>query len=125
MTGFFRHEQGSVLAEAMIAVAVLALVTAVGFRSLAQSARAAHEAQEVRTATLIARSRLASVGADIPLEEGVVEGEDSGFNWRVTLAQSPAAASASGSLLRADVEVSDARGVVRARLASMRLGPLQ
>ena len=117
------RERGSVLAEAMVAVVVLALVMAVGFRSLAQSARAAKAAQEVRVATLIARSRLASVGGDIPLEAGVTEGEDSGFRWRVTVTESPAAPSASGSLLRVEAVVSDPNGRARASLASMRLGP--
>jgi type II secretory pathway component PulJ len=118
-----RRERGTVLAEAMVAVVVLALVMAVGFRSLAQSAQAAKAAQEVRVATLIARSRLASVGGDIPLEAGVTEGEDSGFHWRVTLTESPTAPSASGSLLRVEVVVSDPHGRQRASLASMRLGP--
>ncbi|HEX4742636.1 MAG TPA: hypothetical protein VH353_15015 [Caulobacteraceae bacterium] len=117
------RERGSVLAEAMVAVVVLALVMAVGFRSLAQSARAAKAAQEVRVATLIARSRLASVGGDIPLEAGVTEGEDSGFHWRITVTESPAAPSASGSLLRVDAVVSDPNRRPRASLASMRLGP--
>jgi hypothetical protein len=117
------RERGSVLAEAMISVAVLALVMAVGFRSLAQSARAAKAAQEVRIATLIARSELASVGGDIPLEPGVTEGDDNGFHWRVTLTDSPAAPSASGPLLRAEVVVNDPQGRPRAALASMRLGP--
>jgi hypothetical protein len=117
------HERGSVFAEAMISVAILALVMAVGFQSLAQSARAAKAAQEVRIATLIARSRLASIGGDIPLEPGVTEGEDSGFHWRVTLTDSPAAPSAGGVLLRAEVVVDDPQGRPRASLASMRLGP--
>lgn len=116
-------ERGSVFAEAMVAVVVLALVTAVGFRSLAQSARAAKAAEEVRVATLIARSRLASVGGDIPLETGVTEGDESGFHWRVTLTDSPAALSASGSLLRAEVVVSDPQGRPRASLATLRLDP--
>lgn len=111
------------LAEAMVAVVVLALVTAVGFRSLAQSAQAAKAAQEVRVATLIARSRMASIGGDIPLEAGVTEGDDSGFHWRVTLSEFPAAPSASGELLRAEVVVSDPRGRPRASLASLRLAP--
>jgi hypothetical protein len=118
-----RLDRGSALAEAMIAVAVLALVMGVGFRSLAQSARAARAAQEVRTATLIARSRLASVGGDIPLEDGVVEGDDAGFHWRVTLTEAPAAPSASGSLVRAEVVVSDPQGRPRASLSSLRLEP--
>jgi type II secretory pathway pseudopilin PulG len=123
VTGRGGRERGSALVEAMVAVAVLALILTVGFRSLGQSAQAARAAQEVRTATLIARSRLASVGGDIPLEPGEVEGVDSGFGWRVTVEGLPAAPSAAGSLLRAEVVVTDPRGRPRASLSSIRLGP--
>jgi type II secretory pathway pseudopilin PulG len=118
-----RSETGSAVVEAMVAVAILAMVLGVGFRGLADGARASRQAEATRLATLEARSRLASVGGDIPLEPGTTQGEDAGMDWRVDVNEDPAPPSSVDRLLRAEAVVSDRQGRVRARLATVKLAP--
>jgi len=95
-----RNDEGSVLIEAMVAVAIIAAVLAVAYRSLGESALRVRAADSARTATMIAQSRLAAVGSDIPLAAGETKGTDGAFAWVVTIDAEPVAASTSGTLLR-------------------------
>lgn len=101
------RDDGSVLIEAMVAVAIIAAVLAVTYRSLGESALRVRAADSARTATLIAQSRLAMVGNEIPLEPGETEGTDGAFAWVVAIDAEPAAASTSGNLLRVSARVRD------------------
>ena len=119
-----RRDHGSVLVEAMVAVAVVAMVLAISYRALGQSALRARAAEASRTAILIAQSRMASVGADIPLQTGRTEGIDGDFRWTIDIDDEPSGPSASGQLMRVSIVVRDARtGARRASLTSMRLSP--
>lgn len=120
------HDDGSVLIEAMVAVTIIAAVLAVTYRSLGESALRVRAADSARTATLIAQSRLAAVGSDIPLEPGETEGTEGAFAWVVTIDAEPAAASTSGTLLRVSARVRDIGGRAdRVRVDTLRLATLR
>lgn len=117
-----KADRGSMFIDAMVAVAVMALVLAVGYRAIGESALRVRAANASAQAMLIARSRMASIGADVPLTAGVTQGNDNGFDWRITVSPQPAPASATGDLWRTQVTVE--RGGTRlAALESLRLGP--
>ncbi|UAJ09057.1 hypothetical protein [Polymorphobacter megasporae] len=120
------HDDGSVLIEAMVAVAIIAAVLAVTYRSLGENALRLRAADSARTATMIAQSRLAAVGSDIPLAPGETDGTDGAFAWTVTIDAEPAAASTSGNLLRVSARVRDIDGRAdRARLDTLRLATVR
>jgi hypothetical protein len=117
-------DRGSVLVEAMVAVAIIALVLAVSYRAMGDSALRSRAAESSRTAMLIAQSTLARVGGEIPLEVGRVEGVDGDFAWLVDIDDEPSGPSATGQLLRVRVIVRDKAGRARrASLTSLRISP--
>jgi hypothetical protein len=117
-------ERGSVLIEALVAIAVVALVLTWGYRAVGGSALRARAAEASRTAALIAQSRLATVGAEIPLAPGETRGRDGAFAWRVEVAPQAAQASTAGELYAVTVSVRDLGGVAnRAVLRTLRVGP--
>ena len=118
-----REERGSVLVEAIVAVTIIAMVLAVSYRAMGESALRSRSAEASRTAMLIAQSRMASVGAEIPLEIGRAEGVDGDFAWTVDIDDDPSGPSSTGQLLRVSVVVRDHGGARRASLTSLRLGP--
>jgi type II secretory pathway pseudopilin PulG len=127
MTTPGRHlhrQSGSVLVEAMVAVAVIAMMLAVTYRSVGESVLRARAAEASRTAGLIAQSRLAMVGAEIPLTPGDTAGVDGDFTWRVLIEAAPQDPSAMGQLLSVTASVRRrARGADLAVLHSQRLAP--
>lgn len=115
-------ERGSLLVEAMIAIAVLAMVLAAGYAAVGQSALRAKAAEAGRTAMLIARSQLDAVGAETPLAVGETNGTEQGFRWSVRVDDEPSPPSATGELVRVTVTVRDNRAE-RARLTTLKLVP--
>lgn len=116
-------EAGSVLVEAMVAVAIIAMMLAVTYRAVGESVLRARAAEAGRTAALIAQSRLAMVGAEIPLRPGETAGVDGEFVWRVRIEAAPAEASVMGPLLSVTASVRRRADVAdRAVLRSERLG---
>ena len=121
MTG---NERGSVLIEALVAVAILGGILALGFRNAGESALRTHRAELRRMAGLVAQSQLARVGADIPLARGTLQGVDGDF--ACTLTQLPAAVppSRTGRLIVVAVDVRNRDGgASAARLQTLRLAP--
>lgn len=118
MTG----DRGSLLVEAMIAIAVLAMVLAAGFTAVGSGALRAQAAEASRTAMLIARSQLDSVGGETPAAPGETEGTEQGFHWKVRVEDEPSAPSSTGELVRVTVTVRDGRAE-RARLTTLKLVP--
>ena len=92
-------DAGSVLVEAMVAVAVIAMMLAVTYRAVGESVLRVRAAETSRVAVMIAQSRLAMVGAEIPLTPGDSTGVDGDFIWRVRIEPAPQEASAMGPLL--------------------------
>ncbi len=118
-------ESGSVLVEALVASAMVALVLAFAYRAMGEGALRARAAEEARLATLVAQSRLAAVGRDIPLEPGETKGLEGGFQWRVEVspvADGSGGASGAGQLYAVTAAV-QARQGDRVALRSLRLGP--
>jgi general secretion pathway protein I len=117
-------ERGSVLVEALVASALVALVLALAYRAMGEGTLRARAAEEGRLATLIAQSRLASVGGEIPLADGETRGLDGAFQWRVEVRRTADADSAAGDLYAVTVAVQDRKGGAdRAALRTLRLGP--
>ena len=118
-----RSEAGSVLVEAMVAVAVIAMMLAVTYRAVGDSVLRARAAESSRVAAMIARSRLAAVGAEIPLTSGETTGGDGDFIWRVEIDPAPGDASTMGRLLSVTAAVrARAGGPDRVVLHTLRLG---
>jgi hypothetical protein len=119
-----RREAGSVLVEAMVATAVIAMMLAVTYRAVGESVLRSRAAEASRVAVMVAQSRLAMVGADIPLSPGETTGVDGDFTWRVEITPAPEDASAMGHLLAVTAAVRDRAGASdRAVLRTLRLGP--
>jgi hypothetical protein len=116
-------DSGSVLIEAIVAVAIVAMMLAVTYRSVGDSVLRARAAEASRTAMMGAQSRLASVGAEIPLTPGETTGVDGAYSWRVEIAPVDEDASAMGRLLSVTASVRDREPTDRAVLRTLRLEP--
>lgn len=91
------RQAGFTLVEVLAAFAILTVSLAVVYPLLG-NARAIEDAATRRLATLLAQSRLAVVGGELALEDGVREGRfDNGWEWRVAVA--PYAAPPRGPVL--------------------------
>jgi len=109
----------------MVAVAVIAMMLAVTYRAVGESVLRSRAAEASRNAVMIAQSRLALVGAEIPLAPGETTGVDGDFAWRVRIDPAPEDPSATGHLLAVTASVRDRAGAAdRAVLRTLRLGPV-
>lgn len=80
-----RGERGSVLVEAMVGSAIIAMTLVAMYSAIIESARHNQAAEERRNALMIAQSELAAVGTLIPAAPGVTEGTQGDFIWRVDI----------------------------------------
>jgi hypothetical protein len=87
-----RGERGSVLVEAMVGAAIVAITLASMYNAILESASHNRMAEERRYALMVAQSQLAMIGPIIPAVPGVTEGTEGDFNWRVTIEPYGAAA---------------------------------
>lgn len=87
-----RGERGSVLVEAMVGAAIIAITLASMYNAIIESASHNRMAEERRYALMVAQSQLAMIGPIIPAVPGVTEGTEGDFNWRVTIEPYGAAA---------------------------------
>jgi general secretion pathway protein I len=119
-----RREAGSALVEAMVAVAIIAMMLAVTYRAVGESVLRSRAAEASRTAAMIAQSRLALVGSEIPLTPGETTGVDGDFAWRIEIDSTEEDASAMGHVLAVTASVRGASGRAdRAVLRTLRLAP--
>jgi hypothetical protein len=79
------RESGSVLIEAMVAAAMVAIMLGAMYRSIGDSAMRDHALAEKRMALLIAQSEMDSVGSILPVVPGSAGGTQDGFAWRVDI----------------------------------------
>jgi general secretion pathway protein I len=124
MTG---RENGSVLIEAMIASAIVALMLAAMYGAIADTARGSAHANEKRTALMIAQSELAAIGTALPLSPGVTGGVQGPYAWRVEIEPyaEAAAPSDAGGLWDVTVSVRATDGNADlVTLRSLELGPV-
>lgn len=81
-----QHTDGFTLIEVIAALSILSLSLAVLFGSLSDGFYRQRRAKDLAEATRIARSVLAQVGADIPLQDGNVTGASGlGTRWVVEM----------------------------------------
>jgi hypothetical protein len=114
-------DRGSVLVDALVAIGVMAVALTLGAEAVGDGARRTAEGERSRLATLEARSRLAEVGADIPLSAGRASGEDGALVWSVDIEPASGGDSAT-PLMAISVSVRDTNGAVLATLQSLRAG---
>ena len=112
-------ERGSVLVDALVAIGIMTLALGMGAEAIGAGARRTGASEQSRLATLEARSRLAEVGADIPLAPGRTNGGDGILAWSVEIEPAGGAA----GLLSVHVAVSAPGRGVLASLDSVRAGP--
>jgi len=79
---------GFSLLEVLVAFTILAMLLAALFQVFSSGLHAARAGDRFTRATVIAQSRLAAVGLEQPLLEGVSSGStDDGYHWRVTVGE--------------------------------------
>jgi general secretion pathway protein I len=137
--GALRRARGFSLLEVLVAFVILALAVGAIMRIFSQGMSRVSESDYYARAVMLAESKLAQLGADIPLEDGEVSGESEGaLHWRVRLAaydpDSVKAAKEGGAiqavtpvrLLPVEVEVSwaESQAAPRSiRLTALKLAP--
>ncbi len=78
--------RGFSLLEVLVAFTILAMLLGALFQVFSGGLRAARSGDQYTRATVIAQSRLASLGVEQPLREGVSSGtDDDPYHWRVTV----------------------------------------
>lgn len=80
-----RGERGSVLVEAMVGAAIVAITLASMYHAIIESASHNRMAEERRYALMVAQSQLAMIGTIIPAVPGMTEGTEGDFNWQITI----------------------------------------
>ncbi len=80
------RRQGFTLVEVVVALVIFGLAFAVLARIVQTGILQSGRAEAMTTATLLARSQLARIGADLPIAEGELEGDaGGGFGWRIAI----------------------------------------
>ncbi len=78
--------RGFSLLEVLVAFTILAMLLGALFQVFSGGLRAARSGDQYTRATIIAQSRLAALGVEQPLREGVSSGtDDDPYHWRVTV----------------------------------------
>src|SRR5262245_2599542 len=92
---------GFTLLEVLVALLCFALMFGILAQIMRTGLRQSAAAETAALATMLARSQLARVGVELPLEPGEVEGEVDGIRWRtaIQLAEPLGAASEIGTYL--------------------------
>ena len=80
------RDDGFTLVEVLVAFAILALTLTMVFRSFGDGARGIQVSQRQAAAVALAEAKLAALGVERPLVQGVTKGVDtSGMEWRVDI----------------------------------------
>lgn len=86
---FYKRTQGFSILEILIAFVVMALVVGSLLRLFGTSVRNVALADEYSFAVQIAESRMQTVGTEIPVEKGSVNGEEQNTGYRWVVAMEP------------------------------------
>lgn len=119
----YRKEQGFALVDAMVALAIFAVMTGLLFQTVSSNAMAKRHVVQSRRAILIAQSRLAELQDQDSFNALQAGGRDSNFVWRTQVDRfAQAATDNSHGLETVSVAVTDsATGRVIVTLSSLRL----
>ena len=115
-----REPEGYALVEAVVALAILALILGITFQTMAMARGTIAGAEARRLAMLQAQSLTAQLGATLPLVPGRSEGQSGTLRWRVDI-DTLESREIEAPLRRAVVTVTDDRSRVLARLETLRL----
>ncbi len=78
--------RGFSLLEVLVAFTILAMLLGALFQVFSAGLRAARAGDQYTRATVIAQSRLATLGVEQPLREGISTGSSDGpYHWRITV----------------------------------------
>ena len=116
---------GFTLLEVLAALLVFGLLFGILAQIMRTGLRQSASAETTVIASLLARSQLARVGVELPLEPGQIEGEAGGMRWRtaIRLAE-PLAEEMDIGTYRIDVTVAWGAGdAQQLTLATLTLGP--
>jgi hypothetical protein len=117
------NDRGSILIEAIVASAIVAMILAACYQVIGDGARRERRAGLLRLAALTAQSQLAAVGTTIPLDGGS-SGVDGTVDWRVVIQPSGDAPGGAGQPVLVTVTASDQEDPnARVVLRSLRLAP--
>jgi general secretion pathway protein I len=94
-----RRDPGFTLLEVLVALLIFGLVFGVLVQIFQTGLRESEGAEEMTAATMLARSQLARIGVDLPLEVGETE-EDAGDGFRIRTKVEPVPLGASDDQLR-------------------------
>lgn len=84
--GNLNRQRGFSLLEVLVAFAILAITLGVLMEIFSRATLTTIVTSQYSQAASLIESKLAAVGAEIPLEEGSVSGEpEAGFDWEVTM----------------------------------------
>jgi prepilin-type N-terminal cleavage/methylation domain-containing protein len=124
-----RRHQGFTLLEVLVALLIFGLIFAALARIFQTGFQQSSAAEAMATATMLARSQLARIGSDLPLEVGATE-EDGGGGFRVRTTIQPAAPETTDDqfvplLVEVTVFWGPLEGERRVALTTLRLGAAQ
>ena len=119
-----RHDSGSILIEAMVAAALVALMLGTMYQALGDSAANQNWIAQKRIALLVAQSEMDAIGPLIPLAPGTTSGTEGPYVWQINIGQYPAGGpSNAGPLLAVTVSVrARSGGPDLATLSTLALG---
>lgn len=121
------REGGSVLIEAMIGAAMVALMLGAMYSSIGDTTMRERVVTQKRMALLIAQSEMDSVGSTLPLAPGTTGGDNGPYTWRVSIEPYAASLGASnaGPLYQVTVSVrANDSNVALVTLKTLAVGPL-
>ena len=119
---------GFSLLEVLVAFTILAMLLGALFQVFSGGMHAARSGDRHTRATIIAQSRMAAVGTEQPLAEGVDNGRVEDYDWRVTIGPysddqlSPSSALPQAFSVNVEVFWEEGGAPQSVSLTSMRLG---
>jgi general secretion pathway protein I len=121
-----RRPTGFTLLEVLVVLLVFALVFGILAQILRTGLRQSATAETTATATLLARSQLARVGTELPIEAGEIEGEADGMRWRTAIElvrSAPEETELAAYQVRVTVAWGDDQAAQEVTLTTLRIGP--
>jgi general secretion pathway protein I len=116
---------GLTLLEVLVALLCFALMFGILAQIMRTGLRQLASAESMAVAGLLARSQLARVGVELPLQPGEVEGEVDGMRWRTAIRLAEPLAEETGiDAYRVDVTVAwGEHDAEQLTLTTLKLGP--